>query len=170
MLAQVKRFHASARTVLAAGGPDDLTLEQFIEQHHFSRYFAHHFLLPLVSAVWSCGFDGARNYPARYLFAFLDHHGMLAVTGSPQWRTVVGGSRTYVDRAAKELSAVHTATPVRSVTRHVDGVDVRDDADQLHRVDHVVLAAHPDQALGLLADPTPDESRLLGAFEYLRVR
>lgn len=167
MLAQVKRFHASARKILAAGSPDDLTLETFIEQNHFSRYFAHHFLLPLVSAVWSCGFDGARNYPARYLFAFLDHHGMLAVTGSPQWRTVVGGSRTYVDRAVKELSAVHTATPVRSVTRHLDGVDVRDDADELHRVDHVVLAAHPDQALGLLADPTPEESRLLGAFEYL---
>ncbi len=167
MLAQVTRFHRQARQVLAAAGPDELTLEEFISQGRFSRYFAHHFLLPLVSAVWSCGFDGARNYPARYLFAFLDHHGMLSVTGSPQWRTVVGGSRTYVERAVKELSAVHTATPVRSVARHVDGVELRDDGDQVHRVDHVVLAAHPDQALTLLADPTEEESRLLGAFEYL---
>ena len=71
-------------------------------------------MLPLVAAVWSCGFDGARGYPARYLFTFLDNHGMLTVTGSPQWRTVVGGSRTYVERAAKNLSAVNTATPIRS--------------------------------------------------------
>ena len=107
-----------------------------------------------MSAVWSCGFDGARSYPARYLFAFLHHHGMLTVTGSPQWRTVVGGSRTYVERAAKNLSAVHTATPVREVRRDPDGVEIRDDADQVHRVDRVVVATHPDQALALLADPT----------------
>jgi predicted NAD/FAD-binding protein len=80
---------------------------------------------------------------------------------------VVGGSRNYVERAAKNLSAVNTATPVRSVTRHADGVQVRDEADQVHDADRVVMAAHPDQALRLLADPTQDEARLLGAFEYL---
>jgi len=165
MLLQVKRFHAEAHRVLAR--PEDLrTLGQFITEGNYSKYFAHHFLLPVVACVWSCGFDGARNYPARYLFAFLEHHGMLAVTGSPQWRTVVGGSRTYVDKAVKELTAVHTATLVRSVTRHADGVTLRDDADQLHEFDQVVIATHPDQALQLLADATPTERRLLGSFEY----
>jgi len=120
-----------------------------------------------VAAVWSCGFDGARSYPARYLFRFLDNHGMLSVTGSPQWRTVVGGSRTYVEKAAKGLSAVNTATPVRAVTRHPDGVQIRDDADQLHHADRVVIATHPDQALALIGDPSRDESRLLGAFAYV---
>jgi uncharacterized protein len=167
MLAQVKRFHVVARQVL--DDPSDLrTLGRFITDHHFGRYFAHHFLLPLVSCVWSCGFDGARSYPARYLFTFLDHHGMLSVTGSPQWRTVTGGSKTYVERAAKELSAVHTSTPVRSVQRTADGtVEIRDESDQLHLAEKVVLATHPDQALRLLADPTPAERRLLGSFEYL---
>ena len=114
MLAQVKLFHRRAAAVLA-GGDDSQTLGEFLTAGRFTRYFADHFMLPLVAAVWSCGFDGARNYPARYLFRFLDNHGMLTVTGSPQWRTVIGGSRTYVERAAKDLSAVHTATGVRSV-------------------------------------------------------
>jgi predicted NAD/FAD-binding protein len=92
---------------------------------------------------------------------------MLTVTGSPQWRTVIGGSRTYVERAAKDLSAVHTATGVRTVTRHHDGVQIRDDADQMHHADRVVIATHPDQALALLADATADETRLLGAFAYV---
>ncbi|MTD15525.1 FAD-dependent oxidoreductase [Nakamurella sp. YIM 132087] len=166
MLAQVKRFHRVARKVLD-DPTDHRTLGQFIDDHNFGRYFAHHFLLPVVSCVWSCGFDGARSYPARYLFTFLDHHGMLSVTGSPQWRTVVGGSRTYVQRAVKELSGVLTSTPVRALHRHADGVEVRDEGDQLHRADHVVVATHPDQALQLLADPSDEERRLLGSFEYL---
>jgi len=171
MLAQVKYFHRRARAVLdnapEANGDHELTLQEFLDAGRFTKYFTNHFMLPLVSAVWSCGFDGARGYPARYLFTFLDNHGMLTVTGSPQWRTVVGGSRTYVERAAKNLSAVHTATPVRSITRHRDGVAIRDGADQGHHADRVVIATHPDQARTLLADPTADETRLLGAFEYL---
>src|SRR6195952_216498 len=147
MLAPVKYFYLRARSAL--DGPDsDLTLQEFLTAGRFTGYFTNHFMLPLVAAVWSCGFDGARGYPAPYLFAFLDNHGMLSVTGSPQWRTVVGGSRSYVERAAKNLSAVNTGTPIRSVTRHPDGVDIRDDADQLHRADRVVLAGHPDQTLG----------------------
>lgn len=167
MLIQVRKFHAEAHKVLDR--PDDLrTLGEFIDQGRYSDYFANHFLLPVVSCVWSCGFDGARNYPARYLFAFLEHHGMLTVTGSPQWRTVVGGSRSYVDKAVKELSAVRTSTPVRSVSRQADGVTLVDDGGEAHHAEYVVIATHPDQALELLADPTADEQRLLGAFEYTR--
>lgn len=165
MLVQVKKFHAEAHRVL--GAPEDQrTLGEFIEQGNYTKYFADHFLLPVVACVWSCGFDGARNYPARYLFAFLEHHGMLAVTGSPQWRTVVGGSRSYVEKAVKELSAVQTSTPVRSITRHPDGVTILDDSGDVHTFDRVVIATHPDQALQLLTDATADEKRLLGAFEY----
>jgi len=166
MLAQVRLFHRRAAAVLA-GGDDGQTLGEFLTAGRFTRYFADHFMLPLVAAVWSCGFDGARNYPARYLFRFLDNHGMLTVAGSPQWRTVNGGSRTYVERAAKDLSAVHTASGVRTVTRHHDGVRIRDDADQVHDVDRIVIATHPDQALALLADASADETRLLGEFTYV---
>lgn len=170
MLAQVKYFHRRARAVLdgpADGGHHAPTVAEFLARGRFTDYFTHHFLLPLVAAVWSCGFDGAREYPARYLFTFLDNHGALRITGSPQWRTVVGGSKTYVERAAKNLSAVHTATPIRSVQRQIGGIVIQDDADTVHHVDRAVLACHPDQALAMLTAPTADEARLLGAFEYL---
>jgi len=106
------------------------------------------------------------TYPARYLFTFLNHHGLLSVGDSPQWRTVTGGSRSYVEKVAKELGAVSVSTPVRAVTRTAEGIEIRDDSDAVHRADKVVIATHPEQALGMLADPTADESAVLGAFAY----
>ncbi|MGW0890513.1 NAD(P)/FAD-dependent oxidoreductase [Saccharopolyspora sp. NPDC002578] len=168
MLAQVARFHRAANRLLDAPGEqaDAVTLGNFLDGQGFSRYFVHHFALPLVSAVWSADFEASKRYPARYLFAFLRHHGMLSVSGSPTWRTVVGGSREYVRRAAAGLSAVHISTPVRSVERTGEHVEIRDESDRSHRVDRVVLACHADQALALLADPTPAETKVLGAFGY----
>ena len=91
---------------------------------------------------------------------------MLTITGSPQWRTVVGGSRTYVERAAKELAAIRTSTPVRTLTRNADGITVRDCDDQVEHFYGAVVATHPDQALRLLAAPTRVEQEVLGAFSY----
>jgi predicted NAD/FAD-binding protein len=125
-------------------------------------------MIPLVSAVWSTGPEFVLRYPARYLFQFLQHHGMLAVTGSPQWRTVTGGSARYVERAVKNLSAVHTATPVRAIIRSATHVEVRDGSGTPHLVDRIVLATHPDQALRMLADATPTERAVLGAIGYSR--
>jgi uncharacterized protein len=165
MLGEIPQYFRHARRVLADGG-SDVTLGEFAAG--YSRYFTQHFLLPMVSAVWSAPEKVSREYPVRYLFEFLDHHGLLSVGGSPTWRTVIGGSREYVERAAKGLTAVHVGTPVRSVRRHADRVEVRDDADDVHTVDRVVLATHADEALRLLADPTHDEKRVLGAFSYSR--
>jgi uncharacterized protein len=174
MLGEVKRFHAHARRLIehadggAADDVDTLTLGTFLALGGYSRYFVRHFMIPVVSCVWSSGTRTSLEYPALYLFRFLDNHGMLSVTGSPQWRTVTGGSRTYVERAAKGLSAVETGTGIRSVTRHADGVELIDDDGQRHAADAVVVATHPDQALRLLADPTDDERAVLGAFRYSR--
>jgi predicted NAD/FAD-binding protein len=167
MLAEITRFHRHARRELAHDGPER-TLGEFVDAGGYSRYFVEHFLLPVVSCVWSAPEKVSREYPARYLFTFLDHHGMLAVGGSPTWKTVVGGSRAYVERAVKNLTAVHVATPVRAVRRLPGGVAVRDDADAEHRVDGVVLATHADEALALLADPTPAERAVLGGIPYSR--
>lgn len=170
MLPEITRFHRQARRLLHAPSLDDrsadsLSLGGFLTACGFSRFFTTHFMLPLVAAVWSSGAGDALRYPARYLFRFLDHHGMLRVHGSPTWRTVEGGSRSYVERAAKHLSAVRTSTPVRAITRHADGVELRTDTDSVEHADHLVVATHADQALALLTDPTPLESDLLGAFE-----
>ncbi|MDA5140346.1 FAD-dependent oxidoreductase [Streptomyces sp. AD681] len=168
MLAQVPRFHEAARRLLAEDADRALTLGGFLDREGFSPYFRAHFMTPVVSAVWSCDAATALRYPAAYLFRFLHHHGMLAVGGSPVWRTVTGGSRSYVDRIAERLPDVRTATPVRTVTRHADGVDVTAADGTTDTYDHLVVAVHPDQALELLADPTPEEKEVLGAFRYSR--
>ena len=168
LLREIRRFHRDARALLSAedSDVDGVSLGGFIAIRRYSRYFVNHFLLPLVATVWSSGTTVAARYPARYLFEFLDHHRMLTVHGSPVWRTVTGGSREYVQRAVKHLSAVHTATPVRSVRRYPDEVEIHDEADRRFTVDRVVLATHPDQALALLADPTDRERAVLGALPY----
>jgi predicted NAD/FAD-binding protein len=167
MLTEVKRFHRHARRVMR-DGTDDLTLQDFLTVGGYSRYFVAHFMVPVVSAVWSAAPTVALRYPARYLFTFLANHGMLTVFGSHPWRTVVGGSRSYVDRAVKHLTAVHVSTPVRAVTRSANAVLVRDEADEVHSVDRVVVATHADTALSLLGDATDDERSVLGAFGYSR--
>ncbi|WP_308287205.1 NAD(P)/FAD-dependent oxidoreductase [Actinomadura parmotrematis] len=167
MLAEVPRFHRRARALLADPG-DTRTLDAFLDAGGFTPYFRAHFMTPLVAAVWSCAPATAGLYPARYLFAFLAHHGMLSVTGSPQWKTVTGGSRTYVERVAKSLTAVHTATPVRAVRRVTGGVEVTDDDGTTHAFGAAVIATHPDQALRLRPDATRAEREVLGAFTYSR--
>lgn len=166
LLAEVTRFHRRARDLLATDG-DEPTLREFLHRHRFGRYFADHFITPLVSAVWSCAPTSGGDYPARYLFVFLANHGMLTVTGSPTWRTVVGGSARYVEKLAKGLTAVHTSTPVRSVSRCAGGVMVRDDGDGLTAFDGAVIATHADQALRLLDSPTAAEAATLGAIGYV---
>ena len=169
MLAEIPRFHRAARRVLARpdhGQPP--TLGEFLRARRFGAYFTAHFALPLVAAVWSCPPGTALRYPARYLFAFLANHGMLSVSGSPPWRTVTGGSRHYVERAAKPLHDIRLFTPVRAVRRHPDGAALTDAAGETHRFAAVVVATHPDQALRLLDAPTRAEQEVLGAFAYTR--
>ncbi|WP_329063840.1 NAD(P)/FAD-dependent oxidoreductase [Amycolatopsis sp. NBC_01480] len=168
MLVEVKRFHRHAARLLSRPDVGDVTLGAFLAIGGYPAYFVDHFVLPLVSTVWSADRMDTLQYPARYLFEFLRNHGLLSVKNSPTWRTVVGGSREYVELAAKQLTAVHLSTPVRSVTRTARGVEIRDDADTPHRVDHVVIATHADQALRLLGQPTPAEQDVLGAFRYSR--
>jgi len=168
LLAEIPRFHRAARRLLDQEdlGPGVQTLDNFLRTNGFSRYFITHFVLPLVGAVWSCPTGTALRYPARYLFAFLANHGMLSVSGAPQWRTVTGGSRGYVEKAAKGLSDIRLGTPVRAVRRHGDHVQLRDGGGRPHRFDAVVIATHPDQALRLLDPPTEPERAVLGAFCY----
>ena len=170
MLAEIIRFHRGASRLLQDGGPgieDDLqTLEAFLDRHRFSSYFVDYFITPLVAAVWSCGGDDALRYPARYLFVFLAHHGMLSVFGSPTWRTVTGGSANYVQAIASRLDEVATGTPVHSLRRLPDGVQVRAGRSAPRLFDAAVVAVHPDQALLLLDRATPRERAVLGAIPY----
>jgi predicted NAD/FAD-binding protein len=168
MLLQVKRFHRRASAFLeATDNGDTTTYGEFLEREGFSEHFIAHYAVPVVSCVWSSGREVALLYPARYLFRFLDHHGMLQVTGSPQWYTVVGGSRTYVELLAARLPDVRRSAAVTDITRRPDSVEITYGADsRAASFDRVVIATHADQALGLLTDPTDQEVQTLKAFGY----
>ena len=146
MLAEIPRFHRLRQAGRLA------TLDRrrrrrrcgsSSTQGRFSAYFMRHFMEPLVAAVWSCDPEVALDYPARYLFTFLEHHGMLGIFGSPQWRTVTGGSREYVRRVAAELAEIRTRHQGHLGARDADGVEVTDGNGAVTTYDGVVIATHP---------------------------
>ncbi|MGV9711568.1 NAD(P)/FAD-dependent oxidoreductase [Gordonia sp. NPDC003424] len=169
MLGEVARFHRAARGLLDVPDSDE-PISEFVAREGFSPYFVDNFLLPLVAAVWSCPAEVAADYPARYLFTFLEHHGMLSVFGSPTWRTVVGGSRTYVDRIAAGIEGtggtIHRGTAVRSLRHTAAGIEVGTETLGAATFDAVVVATHPHQALTMLTEPTPAQRRILSAIPY----
>ena len=170
MLLEIPRFHRRARR-LARGpgtgsGPDGQTVAEFLRAGRFSEHFRRHFMEPVIASVWSCDPDLALEYPAAYLFQFLENHGMLRVFGSPRWRTVVGGSRTYVERVADQLDEVISGTKVTHVVETAAGVSLTDDRGETRTFDAVVIATHPDQALGLMGAPTDAQRSVLSALPY----
>jgi len=168
LLLGVRRFQRAALRLLAEEPESGLTYGEFLDRHGFDRHFVTHYALPIVSCVWSMGHREALDYPAAYLFAFLDHHGFLRLGDAPTWHTVVGGSRTYVGAITSRLDVVRTRTRVTAVSRKPDAVEVDDELGAHHAFDKVVLATHADEALALLTDAGEDEQEVLGAFGYSR--
>jgi predicted NAD/FAD-binding protein len=168
LLLGVRRFQKAALRLLAEEPESGLTYGEFLDRHGFDRHFVTHYALPIVSCVWSMGHREALDYPAAYLFAFLDHHGFLRLGDAPTWHTVVGGSRTYVGAITSRLDVVRTRTRVTAVSRKPDAVEVDDELGAHHAFDKVVLATHADEALALLTDAGEDEQEVLGAFGYSR--
>lgn len=178
MLREILRFHREARALLgdstaavspgAVADADDEPLGAWLARHGFGGWFEAHFVRPLIAAVWSCDESRSLEYPARYLFAFLEHHGMLSVAGSPPWYTIVGGSREYVSRVVDGLADVRLSTPVQEVRDLGEGRGVRitDAGGGTTEVDGVVVATHPHQALRMLAEPTQAQREVLGAITY----
>jgi predicted NAD/FAD-binding protein len=143
---------------------DGKTLDRFLGDEGYSDSFRWHYLVPMTAALWSAAPGRALELPAAFGIQFFRNHSMLGLRRR-RWRTVAGGSRTYVDAVLERIGApVHLDTPVRSVTRSGGGVEVRTAGDVVRRFDGVVVATHAPDALALLADPSEDESRLLGAF------
>ena len=166
LLRSVRRFQILALAHLEARPNSLETLGEFLERHQFRRHFVAHYALPVVSCVWSSGYEDSLDYPAAYLFAFLSHHGFLSSGDTPQWFVVEGGSRSYVDRLRNQLADVRTASPVIRVRREADGVVIEHGVADCFEADQVVIATHADEALALLADPSAAEVEVLGAFRY----
>lgn len=162
LLADILRFNRAVRQEIDVD--DGLTIGRYLEQGGYSPQFRENYLLPMVAAIWSMGLDSCEAFPLPFFARFFNNHGLLDIRNRPQWYTVKGGSSSYIaPLTAGFADRLHTRTPVRQVLREAEGVRV--DTDQgSHHFDQVVFACHGDQALRLLARPTPAEEQLLGAF------
>lgn len=163
-LAEILRFNREAKRLIADGSGG--TLADFLATHRLSGALAEEYVFPLTSAIWSTDPRRIMEAPARFLLRFLDNHRLLNLTGRPVWRVIRGGSRQYVERLIQPFRArIFVGTPVRQLRRGAAGVEVVTDSGRA-RFDHVVVAAHSDQALAMLDRPTRRESAVLGAIRY----
>jgi predicted NAD/FAD-binding protein len=169
MLLSIGRFNQEAVAALSDPACAGLTLAQFVKERGYSREFMELYLVPMSSAVWSTPPELMEEFPATTLIRFWHNHGFLGMHTHHPWRTVVDGARSYVARIAGPLgNRVQLQRRVIRVSRNEVAGRVRVYCDDGWKQDYdkVVFACHGDQALRLLADPTEDESRLLGQFRY----
>lgn len=166
MLSDILRFNKQATAIAQGKSSFAATLGEFLAAGSYGRAFRDWYLLPMAGAIWSCPAAAMLDYPARTFFAFCANHGLLQVSDRPQWRTVIGGARTYVDRLSAEIGDVRVNTPVAGVLRRPEGVTLGLANGDTQRFDAVVLACHSDQALRLLGDADESERSVLGAINY----
>jgi uncharacterized protein len=166
MLADLVRFQREARALLAEGGAGP-SLGHFLDEHRYSPAFVERLIVPQAAAVWSADPRQMWSFPARFLIEFFDNHGMLGLRDRPKWQTIAGGSHRYVHALVDSWRArLWLSSPVESVARFDDRVEVTPRGRPAERFDHVVMATHSDQALSLLADASDREHELLRAIPY----
>jgi predicted NAD/FAD-binding protein len=174
MLLDLVRFNRLATALARRGIDAELAqpLDEFLAEHRFGGAFVDDYLLPMIGCIWSCSTVQMLRFPVGTLIRFCHNHGLLQVRERPQWFTVTGGSRQYVDKLASRIGRVRLATPVLAVARGLareagagGRVSVRT-REGIEWFDEVVLATHAPQALSLLADASADERRTLGAIGY----
>ncbi len=168
MIRDLLRFYRNAPEIGARLDLERITLGDLLAEGGYSDVFARRHLLPMAAAIWSSKMDDILSFPAHTFVRFFENHGLFSLGARPQWRSVLGGSRRYVEAlSARFRERIHLSTPIKTVKRTPAGVILRDAAGHEHRFDQVVIAAHADQALAMLGpDASFDERRILGAFRY----
>ena len=166
MLRDWRRFNREARALIGMNGTAP-SLGHWLEEKGFSRHFVERLIVPQASAVWSADPEQMWSFPASFMAEFFENHGMYSLRNRPAWRTVTGGSASYVEAiSAPWRDRVRLSAPVRRIERHLDRVTISADGCGSEDFDQVVVATHSDQALRLLADPSAAEREVLGAIPY----
>jgi uncharacterized protein len=145
----------------------ELTVGDVLQEQSYSDYFIRHYLYPRITPWFLLHARDIDRMPIQFLSNTMSP--LAGPDARASWRVVEEGSRTYIERIAARLPSVRTSTPVRSISRNEQGVDVRDGADRVHHFDKAVIAVHPPQALRILSNPTPVERIVLSSFEYSKV-
>ena len=167
LLRDIMRFNQLATDLAQSGQADALTqpLQQFLDEHRFGSAFRQGYLLPMLGCIWSCPTTQMLQFPVATMVRFCDNHGLLQVNNRPPWFTVAGGAKHYVQAITDRISDKRLNTPVLSIARDAQGVQIRT-SQGVERFDQVVLATHADQSLALLERPSSDEQALLGAIRF----
>lgn len=162
-LIDILRFNGRA-TAMVKKMPD-ATLGELIAAMRMGPMFAPCYILPMGGAIWSCPLEAMLKFPAKFFVDFFERHGLLTVTQQPQWYTVTGGSKVYLEKlVAPFRDRVRTNCGATSITRHGDSVTVTDTQGGIQTYDHVIMACHAPQALELLRDADQDERAVLQSF------
>ena len=168
MLLDLRRFYRDAPGDVARLG-DEATLGDYLKLGGYGAAFRDDHLLPMAAAIWSAPAKAMLDYPAAAFIRFQENHGLLKLKDRPIWRTVRGGSRSYVERLTKSYAdRIRLNENIVAIRRHADGADITTAAGDTQRYDHVIMATHADQALALLSDASPQERALLTPFRYSR--
>lgn len=167
MLRDVLRFNQLCTDIALRNAEAELMqpLAGFLDQHRLSNEFRDWYFLPMLGCIWSCPTDQMLQFPVATMIRFCHNHGLIQVSNRPQWWTVAGGARQYVEKIVSHIADKRLNTPVQRITRDAQGVSIHSNG-QTERFDKVVLACHSDQALALLADPSHGEQQTLGAIRY----
>ncbi|MDB3891808.1 FAD-dependent oxidoreductase [Alphaproteobacteria bacterium] len=166
MLYDLVRFYKRAPKQ-AYNGPADETLRDFIQREGYGTAFVEDHLLPMSAAIWSCTSSMMLDFPIRSFMRFLENHKLLNFIDRPQWRTVKGGSRQYVNRIVAALGkSIHLSTNITGIKRDQGGVILSIEGQGDVWFDKVIMAAHADQSLGLITDPTAAENEILSCFKF----
>ncbi len=169
MIRDILHFNRESVELLNQPEPGP-SLGAYLETNRYSSEFIDHYIVPMGAAIWSADHATMWRFPARYLVQFFKNHGMLSVNDRPAWRVIKGGSQRYMERLiAPFRDRIQLSAPVESVVRHSDSVEIRltqGGGARTMRFDHVIIAAHSDQALSMLTDPSPTEKEILGAIPY----
>ena len=172
MLRDVLRFNRLATGLALTGGEAELAepIADFLDRHGFGARFRDWYFLPMIGCIWSCPTEQMLQFPISTLIRFCHNHGLIQVSNRPQWHTVRGGSRNYVDKLLRGIPDARLNSPVHRLRRLPagdgrGGVMLATDQGE-ERFDDVVLACHSDQSLALLADALPAERAVLSAIRY----